>query len=281
MIRLPTIAEMQAQATAWRRAGHVIGLVPTMGYLHEGHLSLVRAARAAGAARVVVSIFVNPTQFGPTEDLAAAPRDVERDAELCAGAGVDALFLPSVAEMYPRDASTWVTEETLSRPLCGERRPGHFRGVTTIVAKLYLAALPDLAVFGQKDAQQALVLQRMTRDLNFPIRVIVAPIVREPDGLAMSSRNIYLTPDERRRATAIRRALLQAEADFAAGERAAATLCRRVHDAIAAAGGRVDYVECRATATLEPAAAITSEAVLAVAAYFGKARLLDNSVLRP
>jgi len=280
MIQIATIAQMQAQARAWRNVGDRIGLVPTMGFLHAGHMSLIAAARRH-AERVVVSIFVNPTQFGPKEDLAAYPRDLARDSALCTEAGADAIFTPTPAEMYPEGASTWVTEERLSLPLCGERRPGHFRGVTTVVAKLYLAALPDVAVFGQKDAQQALVIQRMTRDLNFPIEVVVAPIVREPDGLAMSSRNIYLTPDERLRALAIRRSLLAASQACADGERDTATLVAQVTQAITAAGGRVDYVECRDNATLELVPTVAAPTLLAVAAYFGKARLLDNLVLAP
>lgn len=270
---------MQRQAQGWRRAGRRIGCVPTMGFLHAGHLSLVRLAREHGADVVVLTLFVNPTQFGPQEDFAKYPRDFERDAALSREAGVDAIFAPEAAEMYPADSSTWVTEETLSRPLCGERRPGHFRGVATVVAKLFNATLPDVAVFGRKDAQQALVLQRLVRDLNFPLEIVIAPIVREPDGLAMSSRNVYLSPDERQRALAIRRGLLRAEAAFAAGERRAETLCRLVTDEIAAAGGRLDYGELRSRDTLAMLATADRPAVLAVAAFFGTTRLLDNAFL--
>ena len=273
-----TIAEMQAAARQWHRAGQTIGLVPTMGYLHAGHLSLVALAKA-DCAVVVVSIFVNPTQFGPTEDLARYPRDFERDAALCREAGVDAIFAPEPAEMYAADASVWVTEEQLSQPLCGARRPGHFRGVTTVVAKLFNAVLPDVAVFGQKDAQQALVLQRLVRDLNFPVDVRIGPIHREADGLAMSSRNVYLSPDERRRAVAISRGVRAAEAAYAAGERDGAVLCAVAHNAITAAGGRPDYVELRSRHDLRELAEASEPAVLAVAAFFGATRLLDNTFL--
>lgn len=278
MMIVRSIAEMQAAAQAWRRAGRRIGLVPTMGYLHAGHLSLVALARP-DCDVVVVSIFVNPTQFGPQEDLAQYPRDFERDAARCRDAGVDAIFAPEPAEMYAADFSTWVTEEQLSRPLCGARRPGHFRGVATVVAKLFNAVLPDVAVFGQKDAQQCLVLQRLVRDLNFPVAVRIGPIRREADGLAMSSRNVYLSPDERRRALAISRGVRAAEASFAVGERSGAVLCAVVHDAVTAAGGRPDYVELRSRHDLRELAEVSEPAVLAVAAFFGTTRLLDNTFL--
>lgn len=266
-------------ATGWRREGRRIGCVPTMGFLHAGHLSLVRLAREHRADVVVLTIFVNPTQFGPHEDFAKYPRDFERDAALCRDAGVDAIFAPEPAEMYPAGSSTWVTETALSVPLCGERRPGHFRGVTTVVAKLFNAVLPDVAVFGRKDAQQALVLQRLVRDLNFPIELVVAPIVREPDGLAMSSRNVYLNADERVRALAIQRGLQAAEAAYAAGERRAAALCSMVADAVERAGGRLDYCELRARDTLNLLTVVDRPSVLAVAAFFGTTRLLDNAFL--
>ena len=276
---IQTIPEMQNAAAAWHRAGRRIGCVPTMGALHPGHLSLVQQARNAGAEIVVVTIFVNPTQFGPAEDFSRYPRNFERDAQLCRGAGVDAIFAPAAAEMYASDSSSWVTEEMLSLPLCGERRPGHFRGVTTVVTKLFHAVQPDLAVFGQKDAQQTLVIQRMVRDLNFPVQIIVAPIVREADGLAMSSRNIYLSPDERCRAVAISRSLQEALAAFNSGGRRAAGLRQGVVSAITAAGGRVDYVEIRSRQSLAALETVSEPAVLAVAAYFGKTRLLDNVYL--
>lgn len=276
-----TVEEMQRCSQGWRRAGKRIGLVPTMGALHAGHLSLVRQAREHGADAVVVSVFVNPTQFGPKEDFSKYPRPFERDAALCRETGVDALFAPAPAAMYAPDFSTWVSEERLSGPLCGERRPGHFRGVTTVVAKLFNACLPDVAVFGQKDAQQALVLQRMVRDLNFPVEMVIAPIVREADGLAMSSRNVYLSGDERRRALAISRGLEQARQAFAAGERDAGKLCAPVCAGIGTAGGCVDYVELRSRLTLNLLGTVTEPAVLAVAAHFGTTRLIDNLFLDP
>jgi len=278
MMIIRSIAEMQAAALAWRRAGRRIGLVPTMGYLHAGHLSLVELARP-DCDVVVVSIFVNPTQFGPQEDLAKYPRDFERDAACCRAAGVDAIFAPGPGDMYAADFSTWVTEEQLSQPLCGARRPGHFRGVATVVAKLFNAVLPDVAVFGQKDAQQCLVLQRLVRDLNFPVTLRIGPIRREADGLAMSSRNVYLSSDERQRALALSRGVRAVVAAFAAGERSGAVLCAMVHDAITAAGGRPDYVELRARHDLRELAEASEPAVLAVAAFFGATRLLDNCFL--
>jgi len=279
MKTVAAITEMQALARDWRRQAKRIGLVPTMGYLHAGHLSLVRVAREHQAAVVVVSIFVNPTQFGPAEDLATYPRDFERDSALCREAGVEAIFHPAPAEMYAPDFSTWVTEEKLSGPLCGASRPGHFRGVATVVAKLFNAVLPDVAVFGRKDAQQALVIQRLVRDLNFPVEIVVAPTVREADGLAMSSRNVHLSADERRRAAAITRGLRKAEAVYAGGEQRAAALCGLVRAEIEAAGGRIDYVELRSRQTLQALPLVTDPGVLAVAAFFGKTRLIDNAFL--
>ena len=278
MMIVRSIAEMQAAALAWRRASRRIGLVPTMGYLHDGHLSLVELARRECDV-VVLSIFVNPAQFGPQEDLATYPRDLERDAALCREAGVDAIFAPEPGGMYAADFSTWVTEEQLSQPLCGARRPGHFRGVATVVAKLFNAVLPDVAVFGQKDAQQCLVLQRLVRDLNFPVTLRIGPIRREADGLAMSSRNVYLSPDERQRALAVSRGVRTAGTAFAAGERSGAVLCAVVRDAITAVGGRPDYVELRSRHDLRELTAASEPAVLAVAAFFGATRLLDNTFL--
>lgn len=280
MITITSIAAMQAQAREWQRAGLCIGFVPTMGYLHEGHLALLDEARRHGAQRLVVSIFVNPTQFGPKEDFSKYPRDLPRDAALCASRGADVIFTPTVAEMYPADSSTWVVEEALSGPLCGRSRPGHFRGVTTVVSKLFLAVLPDLAVFGQKDAQQVAVIARMVRDLNFPLRLIVAPTHREADGLAMSSRNVYLTAGERARAPAIYRGLLAAQTAFGAGERRRVALESIVRQAVEASGGRVDYVECLHAETLTAHDPVSAPSLLAVAAFYGKTRLIDNLVLR-
>ncbi len=274
-----SIPEMQEQSEAWRRAGERIGFVPTMGFLHEGHLSLMRIARKH-SSRLVASIFVNPTQFGPNEDFSRYPRDFERDEALCRAEGVDALFYPEAAEMYAPDFSTWVTEESLSKPLCGASRPGHFRGVCTVVTKLFLAVAPHTAVFGRKDAQQALVIRRMVRDLNFPIEIVIGPIVREPDGLAMSSRNAYLSPDERQRALALSRGLRKAEAAYEAGERRAAALRGIVEAEIAASQGRIDYVQLVARENLAPLdPAVDRPAMLAVAVFYGKTRLIDNVFL--
>ncbi len=276
---LRTTDEMQAAAREWRRAGRRVGLVPTMGYLHAGHLSLVALARAR-ADVVVVSLFVNPIQFGPAEDLAAYPRDFERDAELCRAAGVDALFHPAPEAMYPAGASTRVTETRLSRGLCGASRPGHFEGVCTVVAKLFNLVQPDLAVFGEKDGQQLRVIRRMARDLNFPVEIVAGPTRREPDGLAMSSRNVYLNPEERAQALCLRRALEIAERRYAGGERDAARLRAAVAAEIARAPlARVEYIEIVDDDTLEPVTALTRPALVALAVFIGRTRLIDNLVL--
>jgi pantoate--beta-alanine ligase len=271
-------AQMQHQAQAWKREGHRIGLVPTMGYLHEGHLSLIRRARQESDV-VVVSIFVNPSQFGPTEDLDQYPRDFDRDRELCAREGVEAIFAPGADDVYAEDHSTWVVEDTLSKPLCGVTRPIHFRGVATVVAKLFNIALPDVAVFGQKDAQQVLVIQRMVRDLNFPLAVLVAPIVREADGLAMSSRNRYLSAEQRQQALSLSRGLKLAAQAYGAGERNATRLREQLATEIEACGGRIDYIELRCRQSLAPMEEITGPALLALAVYFGDTRLIDNCFL--
>lgn len=269
---------MQAFSRKAKRSGKRIALVPTMGYLHEGHLSLIDIARKS-ADVVVVSIFVNPTQFSPSEDLAAYPRDLKRDSELCEARGVDAVYTPEPREMYAPDASTWVVEESLSVGLCGRSRPTHFRGVTTVVAKLFNAALPDLAVFGQKDAQQVMVIKRMTRDLDFPVEIIVAPIIREPDGLAMSSRNVYLSQEERRRALSISRSLKEVAGLAQTGEESAARLADVVASRIKEAEGQVDYVEIVDAGSFQPVEKIKGHALVAVAARFGKTRLIDNTII--
>jgi pantoate--beta-alanine ligase len=275
---ITTPREMQAWSRQRLAAGERIACVPTMGYLHEGHLSLVRRARAA-ADRVVLTLFVNPTQFGPGEDYAVYPRDPARDQALCEAEGVDALFMPAAADMYAPDASTAVVEEALSRRLCGASRPGHFRGVCTVVAKLFNCVRPDVAVFGQKDAQQALVIRRMVRDLDFPVEIVVAPIVREPDGLAKSSRNARLSPAERAAALGLSRALGLAREALARGERDAATVRRRLECELAASGLRTDYVEFVDTRTLEPAPLLTPGVLVALAAFAGRTRLIDNCEL--
>ncbi len=260
-----------------RCSGEVVALVPTMGRLHEGHLSLIRFARD-NADKVVVSLFVNPTQFGPNEDFASYPRDLERDRRLAAEAGADILFTPEPEDMFPEDAGTWVQVPGPSARLCGVSRPTHFRGVATVVAKLLLLALPGLAVFGQKDWQQLVVIRRMAADLGFPTEIVGRPIVREPDGLAMSSRNLNLAPQERKQAVHLHKGLSLA-ADLAArGERSAGPLLEtlaayyREHAPL----GEIDYLELVHPHTLLPASVIEKEALLAVAVKFSGARLIDN-----
>jgi pantoate--beta-alanine ligase len=278
---------MQRQAARWRGQGARVGLVPTMGGLHAGHLSLVRRARklAGAGGKVVVSIYVNPTQFGPGEDFARYPRDLAGDARRCRQAGVDVVFAPEDREMYARGAagaSTWVVEETLSRGMEGASRPGHFRGVATVVAKLFNLVLPDVAVFGAKDYQQAAMVKRMTRDLNFPVKVAVAPTCREPDGLAMSSRNKYLEGDLRRQAVVLWQCIRQARAAVRQSARpvAAAQLKDRLKGLIGQApAARLDYVEFFDPATLAPVSEAARGTQMALAVFVGKTRLIDNARL--
>ena len=271
---------MRSRSREARGQGLRVGFVPTMGYLHEGHLSLIRRARELSDF-VVISIFVNPTQFGPNEDLDRYPRDMERDRRLCRAEGVDAVFVPSVEELYPEGFQTFVTVEEISRPLCGASRPGHFRGVATVVLKLFHIVEPDVAVFGQKDYQQLQVIRRMVRDLDLPVEIEGFPTVREPDGLAMSSRNAYLSAAERERALTIWRSIRRAEDLVAEGEVRSASLAGEVRRLLEEAGLRIDYVEIRHPETLEPVERIEPEAVLAIAAFVGNTRLIDNRVLRP
>ena len=277
---------MQRLAQKWRRAGVRIGFVPTLGYLHAGHLSLVREARRRVGKKgvVVVSIYVNPTQFGPKEDLAKYPRDLPRDLKLCRAEGADVIFTPNDAEMYPGKAegrySTYVVEETLGRVMEGASRPTHFRGVTTVVAKLFNIVLPDVSVFGQKDYQQAAVIQRMVADMNFPVRIIVAPTLRERDGLAMSSRNKYLDAEQRAQAVILFHALQAAKAAVAKKPVAAAQLKKDLQQFITAAPlGRLDYVEFFDSETLQPVAKVKRGTHMALAVFFGKTRLIDNARL--
>ena len=259
--------------------GRKIGFVPTMGALHEGHLSLVRAAKTQSDF-VVVSIFVNPTQFGPNEDLARYPRPFEQDCGLLEKEGVDTLFVPPVEQMYPPGAVTYVTVEELSGKLDGKSRPGHFRGVATVVSKLFHIVQPDLAFFGQKDAAQVAVIRRMVRDLDMPVRIVVCPIVREPDGLAMSSRNAYLTAQERSTALALSRSLQQVRSVFDKGERRAAVLVAAGKQVIQAEpGARLDYYEAVDPDSLDPVREIAGPTLVAVAAYVGATRLIDNTTL--
>ncbi len=276
---IKTIREMQKWSMDRKKAGKTVAVVPTMGFLHEGHLSLIDAARANGADAVVVTIFVNPIQFAPNEDFDSYPRDFEHDAALLREKNVDAVFAPAVSEMYPAPVTCMVIENKLSKGLCAKTRPTHFNGVTTVVAKLFNATLPDIAVFGQKDAQQARVLKRMVRDLNFPIRMVVAPIVREADGLAKSSRNKYLSEDERARALVLSRSLLAAKEMAEKGEKDLAKLTGFIRKEIEAQGGKVDYVEAIDSEELEPVTVRDGKPVMiALAAYFGTTRLIDNIV---
>jgi pantoate--beta-alanine ligase len=270
-----TVADLRA---ALADAPRPVGLVPTMGWFHEGHLSLMRAARA-DCATVVVSLFVNPSQFGPNEDFAAYPRDEERDAALADAEGVDVLFIPPVEEVYPDGFGTAVAVGGVTEPLDGAARPGHFEGVTTVVTKLFNMAAPDVAYFGQKDAQQALVIRKLVRDLDMPVRIEVRPIVREPDGLAMSSRNAYLSPAEREQALALSRALRAAERAVELGELDAAAVLAAARGELDAAGIEPEYLELRSATDLTPAERVNGTTLLAVAARVGRARLIDNTIL--
>ena len=256
-----------------------VGLVPTMGYLHEGHLSLVRRA-AEECASVVVSIFVNPTQFSPSEDLAAYPRDMERDLRLLEPLGVHLVWTPTPEIMYPDGYQTWVEVDALTGFLEGAQRPGHFRGVTTVVAKLFNGVQPARAYFGQKDAQQAAVIRQMVRDLNFPLEVVVCPIVREPDGLAMSSRNAYLNPEQRQAATVLHQSLSAAREAYDAGERDAEQLRAIMRDKLATEPlAQMQYVSCADYDTLGELEKISGKALLSMAVFVGKTRLIDNFIL--
>ena len=273
---------MQALGLRLRRKGLVIGFVPTMGCLHAGHVALMRRARS-GADIVVASIFVNPLQFGPKEDFRRYPRAFRRDTAICRSAGVDVLFHPDVAHMYAPDHSVYVEETRISSGLCGASRPGHFRGVTTVVTKLLNIVQPNFAVFGRKDAQQARIVERMVRDLNMPVRIVVAPTVREADGLAMSSRNAYLSPEERRRAADIRAALETARRMAAAGERNSGALCRAVARLLAEGfpSMTIDYISVVDYHSFEVVRRLSGESLLAVAVRLGTTRLIDNVRLLP
>jgi pantoate--beta-alanine ligase len=285
MITLQSERELRHAIAKWRAEGERIGFVPTMGALHAGHLSLLKLARQH-ASRVVVSVFVNPTQFGPGEDLDSYPRDEDRDAELAALEGVDLLWTPDAEQMYPEGFATSVeVANSLTGVLEGDlshRGPSHFRGVTTVVAKLFNAAQPDVAYFGRKDAQQALVIERMTKDLDFPVEIVVLPTVREEDGLALSSRNAYLTAEQRERATAISRALRAAQEAARAGETSTEALVEATRNELRNSGIEPEYVEARAAEDLSPITVLNGRPVLvAVAARVGRARLIDNVVITP
>ena len=276
-----TVAELRSLLAPERRAGRTIGLVPTMGYFHEGHLSLMRRARSETDV-VVVSLFVNPAQFGPGEDLEAYPRDEQRDERLAEAEGVDLLFAPPVEEVYPEGFATTVAVGDLTETLEGDeaqRGAEHFQGVTTVVTKLLNMAGPDVAYFGQKDAQQALVIRKLVRDLDIPVRIEVCPTIRDPDGLALSSRNAYLSPDERERALALNRALRAAEAAVASGTLDAAAVVKAARDELDRAGVQPDYLQLRSATDLSPVERVNGSTLLAVAARVGRARLIDNAIL--
>ena len=274
-----TVEEMHHAADQMRGAGHRIGLVPTMGYLHEGHLTLVRRA-ARVAERVVVSVFVNPIQFGPREDIGSYPRDFDRDLDLIGSAGCDLVYAPAAEEMYLEGRATYVDVDRLAEHLCGASRPGHFRGVATVVTKLFTAVKPHVAIFGQKDGQQAAVVRRMVRDLNLDVEVLVSPTVREPDGLAMSSRNRYLSPEERSEATVLYHALQEARALVRTGVRRSPVVIDAVKRTIESRPrALIDYVAVVDAWDLQPTEEVSGEVLLAVAARFGRARLIDNIVL--
>lgn len=273
-----TVADMKAQVAAWKAEGLTIGLVPTMGALHEGHMSLMDAARAA-CDRVAVSVFVNPLQFGPDEDYDSYPRDIERDAAICREHGVDAVFHPEPAEMYPPNYNTYVVMETLTDALCGASRPGHFRGVCTVVNKLFNIVQPDKAFFGQKDAQQLAIIKRMVADLNMNLQVVGCPIVREEDGLAKSSRNTYLSPEERAAALVLSRAVFAGQQAVAEGLRDAAALKQLMCDIVAAEPlARIDYIEVVDGETMQPTEQLGRFVLAALAVYIGSTRLIDNFI---
>jgi pantoate--beta-alanine ligase len=277
IIRQPK--EMQDRALELKQEGRVVGFVPTMGFLHEGHLSLMRLARKQCDV-LVVSIFVNPAQFAPNEDLDAYPRDFERDEALCVQEGADIVFYPEPDTMYASHASVWVDEESLSGTLCGESRPGHFRGVCTVVAKLFNLVQPDLAVFGEKDAQQLRIIERLVRDLNFPVKIVRGPIVREVDGLAMSSRNKYLSETQREAALCLRRSLDCVQRLYEEGERRVLVLRKAMVDIIdSVSDADIDYVEFVDDETLSAVDVIQSRTLVALAVEIGSTRLIDNAVL--
>lgn len=273
---ITTVAEMKARVAEWKAQGLTIGLTPTMGALHEGHMSLMERARKE-CDRVVTSVFVNPIQFGPNEDYDAYPRDLERDAAIAESKGVDIVFHPSVEEMYPKNYNTYVVMETLTDSLCGAKRPGHFRGVCTVVNKLINIVDPDMAFFGQKDAQQLAIIKRMVSDLNMRVKVFGCPIVREDDGLAKSSRNTYLSAEERTAALCLSRSIFKAQELIESGERDASAIRAAVCDIIEAEPlASIDYVEVVDLGDMQPVSALDEAGLVAIAVYIGKTRLIDN-----
>lgn len=274
-----TIKEVREQVKEWKKQGLSVGLVPTMGYLHEGHKSLIDRAVAEND-KVVVSVFVNPMQFGPTEDLESYPRDMDRDAALCEDAGADLIFHPEPSEMYEDDFSSFVDMNTLTGGLCGKTRPIHFRGVCTVVAKLFNIVTPDRAYFGQKDAQQLAVIRHMVSDLSYGIEIVGCPIIREEDGLAKSSRNTYLNPDERKAALILSQSLNEGKKLVEAGEKDASKIKKAITDKINTEPlAKIDYVEVVDWKTLEPVETIDGTILTAIAVYIGKTRLIDNFII--
>jgi len=279
MILIKSIKRLSDYIRSQKRKKKTIGFVPTMGYLHQGHLSLVRKARK-NTDIVIMSIFVNPLQFTPHEDFREYPRDLKRDIKLADSCGVDIIFYPSAKSMYPQDYLTYVNVEKITDVLCGKSRPRHFQGVCTVVAKLFNIVQPDIAYFGQKDAQQAIVIKRMTKDLNMPIKIRVCPIVREKDGLAMSSRNVYLDREEREDATILYKALCKAKELILKGERNPKVIIQRMRDIILSKPrAKIDYVSIVDTKNLEPVKEIRGRLLIALAVWMGKTRLIDNIVL--
>jgi len=273
------LKNMQQLCLSLRREGRRIAFVPTMGYLHEGHLSLLREGRRRGDV-LVLSIFVNPTQFGPNEDLAAYPRDLQRDLDMARSVGVDLVWTPTPQQVYPEGYATYVDVEGLTETLCGASRPGHFRGVTTVVCKLFNVVQPELALFGEKDFQQLAVIRRMTLDLNLPVEIVGMPIAREADGLAMSSRNVYLSADERRQALVLSRALAAARKMAAAGVRDSGAILAELRGVIGEApDARIDYLQICHQATLQEQQRVDADSVLLLAVFVGKTRLIDNGFL--
>ena len=278
MEKVYTVKEVREQVKAWRREGLTVGLVPTMGYLHEGHASLIKKAVEQND-KVVVSVFLNPTQFGPTEDLEAYPRDFEADCKLCESIGAAMVFHPEPSEMYAPDFCTWVDMDVLSKTLCGKSRPIHFRGVCTVVSKLFNIVTPDRAYFGQKDAQQLAIIKWMVRDLNFDIEIVGCPIVRETDGLAKSSRNTYLNPEERKAALVLSRAVGLGEELIQNGERKADVIVEKMKKLIEEEPlAKIDYVQAVDAISIQPVAEIKGTVLVAMAVYIGKTRLIDNFI---
>ncbi len=276
---ITSASEMQTLALNERRQGHHIGLVPTMGFLHEGHASLMRTGRQQSDL-LITSIFVNPTQFGVNEDLDRYPRNLAGDCQLAESCGVDIIFAPTAGEIYPTGYQTYVNVEELSLHLCGASRPGHFRGVTTVVTKLFTICQPDLALFGKKDFQQLAIIRRMTADLNLPVQIIGMPIIREADGLAMSSRNAYLSPDERQSALCLHRSIAAVRNLFRQGENTVTVLLQTARDIITAESpATIDYIEFRNSQSLEPVVTATADTLLALAIKVGSTRLIDNGIL--